>query len=96
MSDIPKAGIIRILSTEDNANRIWNPLRIGFLLTMLAAILIAFALAFTLVYCVVHKIALPERIGEYCTGVGVIFGGIGTLIGGTGAGLWADAKAPSS
>ena len=80
------------MGTEDDANKIWNPLRIGFMAAVGAAVVILFALAITLLWAVITHQALPDRIGEYCTGVGVVLAGVGTLVGGTGAALWATEK----
>ena len=94
MTEAPKAGLLRILSTEDDANRVFDPIRIQFLVGSCIALLAMFGyIVFAGYHAIYDKTFDPVAYG---TGFAAILGAFGTYVATNGVAIFMLAKAPNS
>lgn len=90
--DAPKsAGMVRTMLTEDEANKVWDPVRMGFLAGLVVYLVGGCVLIAALIHTVWanHTAADFQAYGIALAAWGTGFGG---YLAGTGGALWMKAK----
>jgi hypothetical protein len=85
------ASLLQVLSTEDEANQVYDPIRIQFIIGCVVTLLAMF----TFIGLAIVK-ADTFNPSSFGTGFAALLAGLGTYIGGTGAALFMNAKAPET
>lgn len=88
---IKPAGMVRTMLTEDDANKVWDPVRVGFLAGMVVYLFGGCAL----VGALVHVIWVNKQVADfqsYGIALAAWGAGFGAYLTGTGAALWMKAK----
>lgn len=91
---MPFNEVLKSITTEDDANETYEPLRIAFLTVVLLAALGTLTYIGLSVWEVVVQKNDFEPV-NYATGLAAIIAGFGALIAQTGVGLWVSSKQQS-
>ena len=87
----PRVGFFRTILTEDDANKVWDPIRVQFVVGSIIATLALVVFIVLAMYSVLRQ-HHEFNYTDFGTGFAALLAGFGAYIGGTGTALFMYGK----